>query len=374
MKPFRSYQEQIKILKKRNLIFNGSANVLEPISHSNGIILAAPSNKIVTDPSFDPTKKMFFSFDDIRKICISNNISFVIDILKTYGYYNIINLYKSPFVHNGKYDANIDFLKLFSLHEIDSEIKGVLYLALFQAEQKLKTTIAYEFAKKYGPFDDTIMDGYIDPYLIKENFNNKILLKNKKEKCESVINTLNSIIDYNANYPPFAHYSKVHGHIPIWVLINKLTFGNVKNFYTVLKIQDQIAQNFSLSPSELRIIINLLHQVRNDCAHGENFFMQKYPSLKSSIKLVESFKSTYGFGKNKNMGNLFKVLIALKFILPRNNYPQLCNSIDHSIFELMGKKTVIPPISEYLMHQLGIDSYEDSQEKLNYLINYKINK
>ncbi|WP_145378209.1 Abi family protein, partial [Staphylococcus epidermidis] len=44
------------------------------------------------------------------------------------------------------------------------------------------------------------------------------------------------------------HYLTVHGNVPLWVLVNDLTLGNISNFYQAIddSLKDKIAKDFSL--------------------------------------------------------------------------------------------------------------------------------
>lgn len=107
MKPFKDYDEQIKILQDRGLL------------------------PIITDTSLTNSELV----DSNGCISISSNpIPYAKTLLQSYGYYNIINLYNKPFVHNDTYDKDMDFFKLMSLHEIDTIIKSLLYSPIFIAE------------------------------------------------------------------------------------------------------------------------------------------------------------------------------------------------------------------------------------------------
>ena len=344
MKPFKTYSEQIKILQQNGLLIQNN-KCIPILTKNNG------SLTIHQEPSLD----------------------LATEFLKQYGYYNIVNLYNKSFIDsNGSYINDINFFKLASLHEIDSNIKSTLYLALIQAEQKLKTTIAYKFAERYGPFDNTCLVNYIEPYLDPINYNGNLKTNRGTEKRYIVIHQLTNILSKYSSYPPFEHYTNTHHHIPIWVLINKLTFGETKNLYEVLKIQNNIAIEFHTTPSHLRNMIHILHFMRNDCAHGENFFQQSYPRLKRTIQLLVDFKKKFPYTPQTQLGNLFLALIILKYFLRGEDYARLVHIIQHSVFKYFINDFPIPPITNYLMHQLGVSSFNDAIDKCQYLINYKL--
>lgn len=343
MKPFKDYDEQIKILQDRGLL------------------------PIITDTSLTNSELV----DSNGCISISSNpIPYAKTLLQSYGYYNIINLYNKPFVHNDTYDKDMDFFKLMSLHEIDTIIKSLLYSPIFIAEQKIKTTIAHSFAQKYGPFDSTSLTNYVEPYLDSSNYNRSLKNNSNKPQCNDLIKHFTKILTDNTKYPPFKHYQTKHGHIPIWVFINKLTFGEMRKMFEVLKIQQNISNVFNLTPSELRSTLIYLNNVRNDCAHGANFFQQTYPALKSSIKIISDFEATFSF-QNSSIGNLFTCLCLLKPFLPAFDYFKTCDSYFNEVFKTVISTHPMPIITPYVMKQLGVTSLEDAQNKLFYLKSYK---
>ena len=344
MKPFKDYDDQIKILQSRGLL---------PIISDNNL-----TNSDIIDKNDG---------------CISiskNPLPYAKTLLQSYGYYNIVNLYNKPFVHNDTYDKDMDFFKLMSLHEIDTIIKSLLYSPIFIAEQKLKTTIAYSFAQKYGPFDSTSLINYVEPYLDSSNYNRSLKNNHNKPQCNDLIKHFTNILTDNPNYPPFKHYQTKHGHIPIWVFINKLTFGEMRKMYEVLKIQQNISNVFNLNPSELRSTLIYLNNVRNDCAHGTNFFQQTYPALKSSIKIISDFETTFSFQKS-SIGNLFTCLCLLKPFLPTLDYYKTCDAYFNEVFITVISKHPMPLITPYVMKKLGVTSLQDARDKLFYLKSYK---
>lgn len=56
------------------------------------------------------------------------------------------------------------------------------------------------------------------------------------------------------------HYMTHHGYIPLWVLVNVLTFGKITNFYFNMKINDKknVAKFFSVDVKELHKYMTML--------------------------------------------------------------------------------------------------------------------
>lgn len=361
MKPFKTYDEQIKILQSRHLLPQEDVANLE--------MPKAPCFEMRNKPD-----KLLIPLIALREIALSRTgiTDAVKELLQTYGYYNIINQYNKPFIaKDGAYQPHIDFFMLYSLQQIDIRMKNIIFSPILQAEQRLKTCISYEFAKAYGPFETTNMSSYVEPYFQPANYNQNLRTRDNKFKYIQLISRFQNIYN-NTEYKPFKHYKMHHGHIPIWIFINKLTYGEMVHFYEVLKIQPNISNSFGLSPSQLRTCMLFLNQVRNDCAHFSGFYNQTYPKLKQSIPLLNDFQSNFSFTDQSNIPNIFLVLIILKYLIPRTEYSTLIVTLEKEVFELIYEK-YIPTISEYMKAKLYIPSQKAYQEKCKYLIEYKIN-
>lgn len=104
------------------------------------------------------TDKPFKSIDEQirilkveRKLTI-NNVEAAKDILQRYGYYEIINGYKTPFLNdpsddNKGYKDNATFEHIFDLYKLDRDIRKDLLQSLEYFEQTFKQALAYSVAK-----------------------------------------------------------------------------------------------------------------------------------------------------------------------------------------------------------------------------------
>lgn len=362
MKPFKTYDEQLEILRSRHL--------LPPVSDSIESIPDPERFRCFIDPELQSTSidPLLLRESIFTKI---NQNQCVKAILKEYGYYNIINQYNKPFLlDDGTYQPHTDFLMLFSLQQIDTRMKNVIFYPVLQVEQHLKTCISYEFAKSYGPFECDCMKDYTEPYFVAENYNHSLKDKSGIPKYFRVIRRLEEIYK-NKDYKPFVHYKEKHKHVPIWVFINRLSYGELIHFYEVLNIQGKISANFHLSPSQLRTAMIFLNHVRNDCAHFSGFYNQVYPYLKSNIPLLSDFQSHFGFSSQREIPNIFLTLILLKYFLSKPNYENLLLSIRYEVFDLIFRE-YIPRISEYMATKLTIPTKEDCSEKCEFLKSYSV--
>lgn len=302
-KPFKTFDEQIAILKSRNLIIDDDECVKEILSQIN--------------------------------------------------YYNVINGYKNIFLKrdlNGnlvspeKFKDGAEFDELYSLYSMDTELKQTIFPYILRFEKLLKTSCSYHFAKEYR-------ESY--SYLQMKNYSNEksdleIVLKN--------LSTLSSMVNTNKRgKPAIKHYVDNHNEIPIWVLINFLTLGNVSYFYNALSntLQAKISRDFGerftkeysikekVEAGELADIIRIFNLFRNIIAHDEVMFSTK---LKRAVS-VSKFEKFFG---DKFKGcYLSDVVILFKLVLPKVEFMELISKLD-KIFESYKEKFVSVKLEDIL--------------------------
>ena len=90
-----------------------------------------------------------------------------------------------------------------------------------------------------------------------------------------LISTLGHLANQNSDYPYINHQRVLYGNVPLWVLLNGVTFGSLSKFYklTTPDIQSKIAQNFDkVNQKQLGKYLSVMTKFRNVCAHGERLF------------------------------------------------------------------------------------------------------
>ncbi len=94
------------------------------------------------------------------------------------------------------------------------------------------------------------------------------------------------------------HYIEEHGSVPLWVLVNYLTIGNLSYLYSALKDSDKniIAKYYSdkyekqckpsnllrLSSEDMESALKIFNLIRNQCAHDERLFNSDYKNIRVS--------------------------------------------------------------------------------------------
>ena len=148
------------------------------------------------------------------------------------GYYSIINGYKEPFLEpvvtkddlSDRYKDGTSFDDIFTLFTFDRSLRALTFRNLIKAEATARTAIAYTFASAHRGQDAYLLqESYCSEqeYLEYNRSNNSYadelsgltsILKRTRDKSDS---------DF------ISHYRNAHGSVPIWVLCNALTFGNI---------------------------------------------------------------------------------------------------------------------------------------------------
>ncbi|MBQ8844544.1 MAG: Abi family protein [Clostridia bacterium] len=224
MKKFTTYEEQIKILKERNLIIDNEE-----------------------------------SFKDTLKDC---------------GYYNLINGYSFIFQdsNTNMYLNSASVKDIQALYTFDKNLRNIIYKYAMTFESRFKSIVSYVFSKYHGEDEKK--------YLIRENFDKDI---RKEAKIAKLISDCNNIIKECSdkksrrfrNY--IYHYVTNHGHVPLWVLIRAMTMGDISVFYANMRLEEktEVANEYNLTPSQLEIMVKMLVSFRNTVAHDEHIFCKR---------------------------------------------------------------------------------------------------
>lgn len=276
--------------------------------------------------------------------------------LEQIGYYSIINGYKWLFlqrdsngnvIHPEKYIKGAQFSDIQNLYDFDDELRSILYNSLLKYESILGAELSYRFSEAHEEEH---------AYLAMDNFD-----RNPKNMA-TVVRTISSLSntlkkesgkrDSNA----IKHYVNQHGHVPLWVLVNFLTFGDLNYFYknmtrdtkiqvakdfTLLKKRTyHLKQQHAITPDIIESINHLVNHFRNAVAHGEITFSKKInkPSVLTSFKTVLNEPNL----KFSSQAGVFELIISLKIVLPKKEYSKLSRKIKGLLNEYQNKFSSVP--------------------------------
>ncbi len=249
--------------------------------------------------------KPYKTFDE--QIEILKNRGLIVDdsarqILAREGYYSVVNGYKDLFLDKeamrssrgvDRYIKGATFENMHRMFIFDRDLRMVMFRYFAIAEAVLKTACSYVFAEKY---QDT-KEAYLDKRFYNQN-------AEKQKHAERLIKKFEKILgrSVKGGFSPkreyIEHYVTKHDEVPIWVLMNYLSLGQVFQFYDFQteSIKNSIAKYFlerftethtsteTFNHRRLRLAYDHIKDFRNICAHDERFYCARVsPSKDKSI-------------------------------------------------------------------------------------------
>lgn len=257
-----------------------------------------------------------------EKNLIVSDSDFATEALQNIGYYGLIGGYKHPFIdiHTRKYLSGVCFEDIFALYEFDEELRGVFFKYLCRVERRVRSSISYYFCKKHG----VDQEAYLNP----DNYSG--LSKNKKGILK-LVKMLEVMANQNKDHEYLVYQRNKYHNVPLWVIMNTLTFGQISKMFEFLpqNMQGMICRDFgNVQKNEMIKYLKVLTLYRNVCAHNERLFSyHTYIDIPDTLvhkKLgIVKNGSKYIYGKN----DLFSVVISFRYLLPPKDFLKLKKQI-----------------------------------------------
>ncbi len=265
-----------------------------------------------------------------------NSESFVKSQLSQYGYYNIANAYQNMLPHDlmEHYDPAVSVMSLIQLKWIDEAFSSVLLGALIHFENAFENSLGYHISRLFGVYaigDDT-HDGYLSrSHYPKRNFDPRP--------------TLNRLEEFVTGTDPIHHqpskmkvsssilaYRQYHNHVPAWILLNEISLGLAKRWYSICPqeiklaiIADLLGNTSALTDQEklklFHTTLNIVEGYRNGLAHGTSIWkthvhQSKKTSFSLSSEIVRLIKdskiiSTTDLRSNHGVNDIYAILLIL---------------------------------------------------------------
>ena len=234
-----------------------------------------------TDKPFKTIDEQINILKSERNLTI-NNVEAAKDALQRYGYYEIINGYKTPFLNDPNdddkgYKESASFEHIFDLYKLDRDIRKDLLQSLEYFEQTFKQSLAYSVAKIIS--DDQSRYTARSHYNTGKTYHRRHRVYNDRDR---LLKRFNKLI--NSDKQPFKHYRQDHHNIPPWIMIKGLTFGEAIYWYRLSKPEirfNVISKLLGIDPTLLRAsnsnlkisqmigdLLGLYLSYRNLTAHG----------------------------------------------------------------------------------------------------------
>lgn len=290
-KPFKTYNQQLKILRDRNMIIKDGSKAIK--------------------------------------------------VLKREDYYNIINGYKDIFLDSSAtvetYKAGTEFEQLHALFEFDRNLRGLFLKYILKLESIIKTKISYHFSNKYRtPFN----------YLNTSNFK-----KSNLSEVTTLISRISATVEKNTKNDKgqVPYYLNTYENLPLWVLMKKLDFGAAAYFYNALQdnlkcdiceeIINEYKKEYKLQitiPNEydqLCKILFFVNKFRNTCAHDERLYNLSITS--KNLKFQHFYR--VGSINTASKSKLIDLLFVLKLFLTKKDFKKLVSLLKSEFDDLSGE-------------------------------------
>lgn len=282
--------------------------------------------------------------------------------LEQENYYNVINGYKDLFLRKDSrgnviipetYLLNTHFNELKALFLFDRELRFLFLKYLLIFENSFKTTISYEFSQNYPK-----ANSYLEIANYRDDDPRGVLKQ---------ISILTKTIHDNVGVKgAIKHYIEEHGSVPLWVLVNYLTIGNLSYLYSALKDSEKnaIARYYSdkyekqykptsplrISSEDMESALKIFNLVRNQCAHDERLFNSDYKNIR-----VANIANYFGITKYNNRRIVVAVLY-FKAVLNKSYYKKFHSELN-TIFDKY--KNEFQTVSfDDILDSMGIDLNE----------------
>lgn len=293
--------------------------------------------------------KLFLSFDDQITHLVDNKSLIVADrdyaksMLQQIGYFGLIGGYKTPFKNptTKKYRDGTTFEDIVALYKFDESLRELFLKYILQIERHLRSLLSYYFTEKYGEQQAH--------YLNSANY-----LPNPQFAADvrRLISTLGNLANNNSDYPYINHQRQAHGNVPLWVLVNAVTFGSLSKFYSLVTpdLKVKVSKNFEkVNEKQLRQYLSVITKFRNVCAHNERLFSYQtqddIPNTALHQKLNLPKNGTqYSCGKR----DLFAMVISFRYLLPAQEFRTFKASLAHTIRQYLDAS---PAMTEATLYQ-----------------------
>ena len=253
-KEHKTFDEQLQLLKDRDLVISNDKYVLTKLQHINYYRLSA----------------YFLPFQ-----------------------------YKKDSLNKNKFLPQTTFEEIIKLYYFDTELRKITFEAIEMIEIYLRTQIAYYHSKEFGAF------GYLDINTLRTNLQEEFdeihqeILKEKNRSKEIFI----------------THFKKKYNStdLPIWSVVEIISFGSLSKLFMLLQEKEQNAVIKNMGDINKYVFFKwfkALSSVRNMCAHHSRLWNR---TLGVSFEIPRGNTKFKALKSSKN--KIFFALSVIEYIL-----------------------------------------------------------
>ena len=265
--------------------------------------------------------------------------------LQQVSYYSLVSGYKHLFRIPAQkiYKNGTAFEELVSLYEFDEALRELFLHYLLHIERHIRSLLSYYFTEKYGESQSA--------YLLKTNYN---YVRKHQQGIDRLVYELQKLT-LTTQHSYIAYQRNTYHNVPLWVLVNALTFGTLSKmyFFFPFDLQSKVSKNFAhVNEKQLGQFLTVMTKFRNVCAHNERLFSYRskdaIPDMELHSKLgISKERSLYQCGKS----DLFAVVIAFRYLLPKQEFLEFKRALTIQIDSFL--KSITHISEEELLRAMG---------------------
>lgn len=272
----------------------------------------------------------------VNRGLVIEDVDYAESILKQIGYFSLVSTYKDLFSVPGsnKYRKGTKLEDIVALYKFDENLRELFLKYILKVERNVKSLISYYFCEEFGASQRA--------YLDISNYTDKGF---HRGDVEYLVHSLEKLVSERGDYPEIDAYREKHNDVPLWVLVNAMTFGMLSKFYRLMPadLQEKVSREFpEIDGEELEVIMKSLNKFRNVCAHNEKLYSYKckynMPDFPLHAKLnIARQDGEYMCGKK----DLFSLAIAFKYLLSNEDFKKFKNRFRDTLAHYMNNTVVI---------------------------------
>lgn len=260
-----------------------------------------------------------------------------LDMLRSFGYFALVDGYKAPFKcpDGDRYRDGTSLDDIVALFKMDENLRELFFKYIMRVELKLRSLLSYYFTEKHGHRQEE--------YLRRENY---IEGSSHDRGVFRTVSKLRDLVKERGKFDYINHYIENYQNVPLWVLVNALSLGVLVNLYDCQTpdIKAKTADMFSVSPSDLASMLDVLNRFRNVSAHNERLYSCRSDSDICDTPLHEKYRvkrdahGHYASGKH----DLFAAAISLETLLEPDDAEKFKRGLHAIIGHFTAMSQVIP--------------------------------
>ena len=220
--------------------------------------------------------------------------SFLMDV----SYFRLIKAYSLGLKEkNGNYHENTRFGDIVNLYLFNAKFRQRLFAEIEKVEVNLRCRLSNYFCGKYGIFAYEDINNFAISAELYSIFYNDIQREVARNSRAQFVK------NFQDNYKG--------GKVPLYALVELLSFGTLSKFYKNMKNEDKkaVAAFFGVGYTYFESWIENMAYVRNICAHYGRLYNVK---LAKTPRLYKQYEV--------GNGRIFATILALKHILPNDRH------------------------------------------------------